>query len=61
LILALFAIVGAPSHAQTLHVRLLNGISGKPISSAYVNVWVGDQRKEALSLPSERVHLSELV
>jgi hypothetical protein len=50
LTLALFTIAGALSNAQTLHVKLVNGISAKPISNAYVNVWVGDQRKEALPI-----------
>ncbi|MEG9434722.1 hypothetical protein JAO29_00790 [Edaphobacter sp. HDX4] len=50
-ILALVATAGAIGDAQTLHVRLLNGSSGKPISNTYVNVWVGNQRKEALSIP----------
>ena len=45
---ALFALTGAPSKAQTLSVRLLNGRNGKPIANTYVNVWVGDQRKDAI-------------
>lgn len=47
-ILAVFALTGAPGKAQTLRVRLLNGRSGKPIANTYVNVWVGDQRKDAV-------------
>ncbi|HZY61605.1 MAG TPA: hypothetical protein VFE38_03700 [Edaphobacter sp.] len=49
-ILALVAVSGAIGNAQTLHVRLLNGSSGKPISNAYINVWVDDQRKEAIPI-----------
>ena len=47
-VLALFAIVGASGHAQTLSIRLVNGSSGKPIRNAYVNVWVGNARKDAI-------------
>ncbi len=50
LILALFAIGGTSCNAQTLHVRLLNGKTGKPLPNAYVNVWVGDQRKDAVPI-----------
>lgn len=49
--LALVALTGVSGNAQTLKVRLLNGISGKPIGNAYINVWVGDQRKDAVSVP----------
>lgn len=51
MILALVATAGAIGNAQTLHVRLFNGSSGKPISNTYVNVWVGNERKEALPIP----------
>jgi hypothetical protein len=42
-------IAGAIGNAQTLHIRL-DGRSGKPISNTYVNVWVGNERKEALPI-----------
>jgi hypothetical protein len=49
-LLVLVATAAAIGNAQTLRVRLLNGSSGKPISNSYVNVWVGDQRKEAIPI-----------
>lgn len=49
-ILALFALTGAAGGAQTLNIKLLNGKSGKSIGNAYVNVWVGDQRKDAVPI-----------
>ena len=50
-LLALVATAGAIGNAQTLRVRMLNGSSGKPIANSYVNVWVGDQRKQAVPVP----------
>jgi hypothetical protein len=50
-ILAIFATSCASGNAQSLSVRLLNGSSGKPIGKAYVNIWVGDQRKDAVPVP----------
>ena len=50
-ILGLFALTGARGDAQTLNVRLLNGSNGKFIGNTYVNVWVGDQRKDAVPVP----------
>ena len=50
-LVALVATAGVIGHAQTLRIRLVNGISGKPIANSYVNVWVGTQRKEAVPLP----------
>lgn len=49
--MTLFAVTCGPGDAQTLRVRLLDGSSGKSIQNAYVNVWVGDQRKEAVPVP----------
>lgn len=50
-LLALVAAAGAIGNAQKLRIKLLNGSSGKPIPNTYVNVWVGDQRKEAVPVP----------
>ena len=50
-ILSLFAVAGASADAQALRVRLVNGSNGKLITSAYINVWVGDQRKDAVPIP----------
>ena len=49
-ILALSALTGAEGTAQTLNIKLLNGSDGKSIANASVNVWVGDQRKDAVPI-----------
>ena len=41
--------------AQTLEIKLVNGRNGRPMvgTSAYVNVWVGGERKEAIAIPTD--------
>lgn len=41
--------------AQTLEIRLVDGRNGRPMvgTSAYVNVWVGSGRKEAIAIPTD--------
>jgi hypothetical protein len=41
--------------AQTLEIKLVDGRNGRPIvgASAYVNVWVGEERKEAIAIPTD--------
>jgi hypothetical protein len=41
--------------AQTLEIRLVDGRNGHPMvgTSAYVNVWVGGERKEAIAIPTD--------
>jgi hypothetical protein len=41
--------------AQTLEVKLVDGRNGRPMvgASAYVNVWVGGERKEAIAIPTD--------
>jgi hypothetical protein len=41
--------------AQTLEIRLVDGRNGRPMvgTSAYVNVWVGGERKEAIAIPTD--------
>jgi hypothetical protein len=60
LLLAVVAAVGATGNAQTLHVRLLDGRSGKPIAKGGVNVWVGDHRKAAVPIPGDRDGIAKL-
>jgi hypothetical protein len=50
-------------HAQEIKLRLLDGRTGKPIEHSCINVWVGDQQKSALALPTDekgiaRFHLT---
>lgn len=41
--------------AQTLEIKLVDGRNGHPMvgTSAYVNVWVGGERKEAIAIPTD--------
>lgn len=41
--------------AQTLEIKLVNGKNGRPMvgTSAYVNIWVGGERKEAIAIPMD--------
>lgn len=40
---------------QTLEIKLVDGRNGRPMvgTSAYVNVWVGGERKEAIAIPTD--------
>jgi hypothetical protein len=41
--------------AQTLEIKLVDGRNGRPMvgTSAYVNIWVGGERKEAIAIPMD--------
>ena len=41
--------------AQTLEINLVDGRTVRPMvgTSAYVNVWVGGERKEAIAIPTD--------
>jgi hypothetical protein len=55
LISLLLIFTGVSISAQTLEIRLVDGKSGRPLvgASAYVNVWVGTERKEAIAIPAD--------
>ena len=48
--------------AQTLEIRLVDGRNGRPMvgTSAYVNVWVGGERKEAIAIPTDNNGVARL-
>ena len=48
--------------AQTLEIKLVDGRNGRPMvgTSAYVNVWVGGERKEAISIPTDEKGVARL-
>lgn len=48
--------------AQTLEIKLMDGRSGRPMfgTSAYVNVWVGKERKEAIAIPTDENGVARL-
>jgi hypothetical protein len=60
LILVFVAVVGAAGNAQTLHVRLLDGRTGKPIGKGGINVWVGDNRKAAVPISGDANGIAKL-
>lgn len=41
--------------AQTLEIKLVDGRNGHPMvgASSYVNVWMGGERKEAITIPTD--------
>jgi hypothetical protein len=44
---------GIPLSAQTLEIKLINGQNGRPIAKTCVNVWLGDDRKDPLAIPTD--------
>lgn len=39
--------------AQTLEIKLIDGRNGHPIANTCVNVWVGEERKDPLTIPTD--------
>lgn len=54
-VLLFLALPGMSLLAQTLEIKLVDGRNGRPMVSAssYVNIWVGNQRKEAIAIPTD--------
>jgi hypothetical protein len=54
-VLLFLTLPGASLFAQTLEIKLVDGRNGRPMvgSSSYVNIWVGNQRKEAIAIPAD--------
>jgi len=46
--------------AQNIQIKLLNGRSGRPIADACVNVWVGNGRKAAMGIPTDKYGFAAL-
>jgi hypothetical protein len=46
--------------AQTVGIKLVNGRSGRPMASTCVNVWVGNERKAAMAIPSDENGVARL-
>ena len=55
LVAVLLTIPAASLAAQTLEIKLVDGRNGRAMvgTSAYVNVWVGGERKEAIAIPTD--------
>jgi hypothetical protein len=45
---------------QTVEIKLVNGKTGRPIPGACVNVWVGNERKAALAVPTDEDGVAQL-
>ena len=62
LLLLFFVLPGTASSAQTIEVKLVDGRNGRPMvgASSYVNVWVGEQRKEAITIPTNEQGIARL-
>ena len=54
------ALISAASLAQKIEIKLVNGRDGRPVSHAGVNVWAGDQRKEAMVLLTDSEGVARL-
>ena len=55
LVIVLLVMPAMSLAAQTLEIKLVDGRNGRPMvgTSAYVNVWVGGERKEAIAIPTD--------
>jgi hypothetical protein len=51
-LVGMFLSGGTTLSAQTVQIKLVNGRSGLPISGGFVNVWVGNERKNAIPIPA---------
>jgi len=60
LLLLTFSSVFTLLSAQTIEVRLIDGRNGHPIANSCVNVWVGDQQKDALAIPTDKNGVARL-
>jgi len=59
-LLLTFGSVSAVLCGQTIEVKLVDGRSGHPMSNTCVNVWVGRQQKDALSIPTDKNGVARL-
>lgn len=39
--------------AQTVDIKLVNGRNGLPMARTCINVWLGDERKQAMAIPTD--------
>ena len=60
-LLLIAASLGKGAHAQSIHIKLVNGRNGRPIASTHVNVWVGKERKWAIVIPTDKDGVASLV
>jgi hypothetical protein len=53
MVLLMLASCSITLHAQVVKVKLVDGRSGHPIANSCVNVWVGNQHKAAMAIPTD--------
>jgi hypothetical protein len=46
--------------AQTIEIKLIDGRNGHPIANSCVNVWVGNEQKDALAIPTDNDGVARL-
>ena len=62
LVAVLLTIPAVSLAAQTLEIKLVDGRNGRSMvgTSAYVNIWVGGERKEAIAIPTDENGVARL-
>ncbi len=60
LLTLILSAVGTRLAAQTIDFKLIDGRNGRPIANTCVNVWVGDERKYPLAIPTDRDGVAHL-
>lgn len=60
LLLLVLCLAAAALQAQTIRIKLVNGRTGRAVAGACVNVWVGNERKSALAIPTDNDGVASL-
>jgi len=58
--LFMFVLCSAALQGQVVKVKLIDGKSGSPIAHSCVNVWVGNQQKAAMAIPTDSNGIASL-
>jgi hypothetical protein len=46
--------------AQAIEIKLVNGRDGSPLGGTCVNVWIGNERKSAMAIPTDKNGIARL-
>ena len=60
LVLLAFGPSGTVLCAQTVEIKLVDGTNGRPMVGTCVNVWVGNERKQAMAIPTDENGVARL-
>lgn len=60
LVLLVLSSSGALLYAQTVEIKLVNGRNGSPLAETCVNVWIGNGRKDAIAVPTDKNGVARL-